>query len=283
MINEKDISYSWESPYRFNGKELDEETGLLYYGARYYDPQISAWLSVDPLSEKYPNLSAYVFSGLNPINIIDPDGRRLTGPGGDEEILVLPENPDDLTKKGWVEQKPKGVKDKGHSRYFKKKDSNLWLAWDAKSKKDPAHYHLYEGTADGGIIQKRRFNAEGILLPKKLKKSIETHLYPSSVLRIGRAAANIGMAISFVFDITALITDSPLSPIYINLRPGEGEPNRAYIDIETGWIYEWRNVNGTREVQYFRDYDYKDGEWRGIDPYERIDYFDENGNRTSWL
>ena len=34
--------------YRFNGKEVDEETGLAYYGARYYDNQLSMWLSVDP-------------------------------------------------------------------------------------------------------------------------------------------------------------------------------------------------------------------------------------------
>ncbi|NMA73661.1 MAG: RHS repeat-associated core domain-containing protein, partial [Bacteroidales bacterium] len=30
----------WHTPYRFNGKELDEETGLYYYGARYYTPEL---------------------------------------------------------------------------------------------------------------------------------------------------------------------------------------------------------------------------------------------------
>ncbi|MDA9963963.1 hypothetical protein OAP05_03345 [Schleiferiaceae bacterium] len=43
--------------YRFNGKELDEETGLAYYGARYYDNQLSMWLSVDPLAHEYRSLS----------------------------------------------------------------------------------------------------------------------------------------------------------------------------------------------------------------------------------
>jgi RHS repeat-associated protein len=42
--------------YKFNGKELDEETGLYYYGARYYDPRISIWLSVHPLAERHPKL-----------------------------------------------------------------------------------------------------------------------------------------------------------------------------------------------------------------------------------
>ena len=42
-------SMYYNAPYKFNGKELDEETGLYYYGARYYDPKVSIWLSVDPL------------------------------------------------------------------------------------------------------------------------------------------------------------------------------------------------------------------------------------------
>jgi RHS repeat-associated protein len=68
---------TWNTPYLFNAKELDEETGLYYYGARYYDPRISLWLSTDPLQEKYPNVSAYAYCIQNPINIIDPDGKKL--------------------------------------------------------------------------------------------------------------------------------------------------------------------------------------------------------------
>jgi RHS repeat-associated protein len=52
-------------------------TGLYYYGARYYDPGVSVWLSVDPLAHKYPSLSPYVYVANNPINAIDPDGRRI--------------------------------------------------------------------------------------------------------------------------------------------------------------------------------------------------------------
>jgi len=50
---------TWNTPYLFNAKELDEETGLYYYGARYYNPRVSLWLSADPLAEKYPGISAY--------------------------------------------------------------------------------------------------------------------------------------------------------------------------------------------------------------------------------
>ena len=40
---------AWNLPYLFNSKELDEETGLYYYGARYLNPTNGRWLSVDPL------------------------------------------------------------------------------------------------------------------------------------------------------------------------------------------------------------------------------------------
>lgn len=70
----------YNSPYKFNGKELDEETGFYYYGARYYDPKISLWLSVDPLAEKYPSWSPYCYTMDNPINFIDPDGRAVAAP-----------------------------------------------------------------------------------------------------------------------------------------------------------------------------------------------------------
>ena len=73
-------SSSFSSPYLFNGKELDRETNLSYYGARYYDAKTSLWLSVDPLAEKMPSHGAYVFSFNNPIKFIDPDG-RMAGPG----------------------------------------------------------------------------------------------------------------------------------------------------------------------------------------------------------
>ena len=66
---------SWKTPYKFNGKELDEETGLYYYGARYMDPRTSVWLSVDPLTEKYPGVGSYIYCNNNPINLVDPDGR----------------------------------------------------------------------------------------------------------------------------------------------------------------------------------------------------------------
>ncbi|MCQ2210396.1 MAG: RHS repeat-associated core domain-containing protein [Paludibacteraceae bacterium] len=66
----------WNTPYLFNAKELDGETGLYYYGARYLNPKDTRWMSVDPLFEKYVGMSPYGYCAGNPVRLVDVDGRR---------------------------------------------------------------------------------------------------------------------------------------------------------------------------------------------------------------
>ena len=62
------------------GKEKDSESGFYYFGARYYDCDLSGlFLSVDPMSDKYPSISPYSYCSWNPIRIIDPDGKSGVG------------------------------------------------------------------------------------------------------------------------------------------------------------------------------------------------------------
>jgi len=79
----------------FTGKELDAETGLYYFGARYYDARTSVWVSPDPIlgaylptgkkDEQLPgmggvfnsfNLGLYSYGHLNPVKFVDPDGNQ---------------------------------------------------------------------------------------------------------------------------------------------------------------------------------------------------------------
>jgi RHS repeat-associated protein len=65
--------------YRYVGKELDSETGLHYYGARYYAAWSGRFISVDPLAHSFPYLSSFNYAGNKPIGDFDIDGMQSTG------------------------------------------------------------------------------------------------------------------------------------------------------------------------------------------------------------
>lgn len=76
MVEHNQSQY-YGNQYKFNGKELDVATGMYYYGARYYDPRLSIFISVDPLVEQ--TFEPYSYVGNNPINFIDPTGMSKDG------------------------------------------------------------------------------------------------------------------------------------------------------------------------------------------------------------
>ena len=63
--------------FTFSAKEKDVETGLSYFGSRYYSSDLSVWLSVDPMSDKYASLSPYVYCADNPVRCVDPNGEEI--------------------------------------------------------------------------------------------------------------------------------------------------------------------------------------------------------------
>jgi RHS repeat-associated protein len=86
-VQEQNGQASDGDPYRFTGKELDEETGLYYHGARYYNPRTQLWASPDPALPDYldsgvaggihepRNLAAYTYTHNNPVKLVDPTGK----------------------------------------------------------------------------------------------------------------------------------------------------------------------------------------------------------------
>ncbi len=74
-VDKKYNSPAYTTPYKFNGKEKDLESGYNYYGARYYCDWLNIWLSVDPLSDRGPWISSYAYCFNNPIQLTDPDGK----------------------------------------------------------------------------------------------------------------------------------------------------------------------------------------------------------------
>jgi len=65
--------------YKYVGKERDEETGLYYYGARYYAGWLARFVSVDPLQFNYPQLTPFNYGGNKPVTHFDIDGMQGTG------------------------------------------------------------------------------------------------------------------------------------------------------------------------------------------------------------
>ena len=77
-MHQTQLKYYPKYPQSFTGKERDSETGFSYFGARYYDSDLmTSWLSVDPLADKYPNISPYAYCAWNPVKLVDPDGREI--------------------------------------------------------------------------------------------------------------------------------------------------------------------------------------------------------------
>jgi RHS repeat-associated protein len=115
---------TWRVPYQYTAKEMDSETGLYYFGARYYDPRTSVWASADPILSRYlpstpheemglvklrmpavqnplpkfnlpgmggvfnpANLALFSYAHQNPLRYVDPDGRQVLN--GETEAPVF--------------------------------------------------------------------------------------------------------------------------------------------------------------------------------------------------
>ena len=103
-----ELGYAWmndaalvDSKYRFGGKEFNADFGLKLndYGARWYDPAVARWTSVDPLADSYAPYSPYNYTLNNPIRFVDPDGRSVKSTivedNGDDTYTVVGGNAND--------------------------------------------------------------------------------------------------------------------------------------------------------------------------------------------
>ena len=280
----------WNTPYLFNAKEFDEETGLYYYGARYYDPRLSLWISVDPLQEEKPWFMPYHYCSVNPINRIDEDGNSddvvqfwKNGPYVD----MSKANGSSVTVKGFPRDNRYFWNQllKTHPEMFSKKNIELikakrapivdeqWISYNkmhANYKGNKlVHHHVEQG----------RF---AVPLPESVHRKFTSQLHKingskfNSNVRMVKGTSFLS-SMTALFSMVSIFTDSPNSPIYMFLSPGEGKQNRAYVDFMTGQIYEWSlRDNNIREVRFYKDYKRVGGTWRGVDMTNK-QYFDKSG------
>ena len=152
----------YNSPYKFNGKELDEETGFYYYGARYYDPKISIWLSVDPLAEKFPNFNPYNYVMQNPLNLIDPTGMSPEEGGNDPKtnVIVFIYGPTELEQR--------------KSDYKGKDGWNAIFATSIDQAFEEVNRNYNDGTIDNLVISSHANNSEISIGKYVVNNNIET-------------------------------------------------------------------------------------------------------------
>ncbi len=113
-IDERASDGSYNTPYKFSGKEKDDETQYSYFGARYYDSDLSVWLSVDPMSDKYPSTSSYMYCLGNPIMLIDPFGLE---PGDPKRIGFFQRIANAFSFKGYINRANKYAVENGIADY----------------------------------------------------------------------------------------------------------------------------------------------------------------------
>jgi RHS repeat-associated protein len=82
--------------YRFSSKEIHANSGMYYYGFRFYDPNLQRWINRDPIGE-FPGINLYGYVKSDPLDLVDPFGLdaaaalarlgRFAGYAGEEELI----------------------------------------------------------------------------------------------------------------------------------------------------------------------------------------------------
>ncbi len=269
----------WNTPYLFNAKEFDEETGMYYYGARYYEPRLSLWMTVDPLcvsdlimnNEDYLdgehnggvynpyNNNPYIYCYQNPIRLIDPNGKQVD--------IILPENPDNIDLSVWEKYQPE--RHNGHLRYWRHRESGVFLAYDNDPQKG-SHYHLYKdsrfnvrldsegvqsGTklADGKKLSKgaQRFHLKGgaklnmRAIQNGLKGSMACLGFVSVITEVFRMATNHPDALFSTINPTGSLntlygvsTGNGLNNMYYEITSRSKDASSIYINIYESYYYD---------------------------------------------
>ena len=132
----------------FTGHIKDKSTGLNYMQARYYDPNIGRFLSIDPVTfldtGKPEMFNRYSYAANDPINAFDPDGRQtvVIKDDGPNKIVVLPKNVyNKVNAKGSVPGKS------SFNRSFKSKSQMERFATNIMEKAEAAGTVTHEGDA----------------------------------------------------------------------------------------------------------------------------------------
>lgn len=219
----------WNTPYLFNAKELDEETGLYYYGARYYDPRTSVWLSTDPLQEKYPNISSYAYCFQNPVKFIDPTGMEGEDP---EEGWVHTKDNSMVYDSRVIDQKT-ATKHYGKSATFIPVGSSYTTA--EGDKVELGQYGFYKLNGDVKLLKD--------IGPQKIAEAKPVD-YSGATMTAGILMCGVLIADDATF---IGVADDPAIPVVFTVAAVSAIVMKATYEIEK---IRWRPDPGPDGVQY---------------------------------
>ena len=134
--------------FTFSAKEKDAETGFSYFGSRYYNSDVSIWLSVDPMSDKYPSMSPYVYCANNPIKLVDPNGEEFVGTDG-EKVRVSRDKNGQISVGDNASEDLKRMASMINSSGSKTASKQFMKLANNNCK---IHFHIVQGEGDGSKV-----------------------------------------------------------------------------------------------------------------------------------
>ena len=223
------LSRLFAESYTFSAKERDPETGLSYFGSRYYSSDLSIWLSVDPMSAKYPSLSPYVYCANNPVMLTDPNGDTVRPMGIEEYEMILNTLPQ--KDKKYVQLDKNGLIDKDLMNSHQSESGNYNGLCDLVND-DITYEVILEGTEFPYIDQKGEPNSQTASYQKDFQYSQYNGDGSITTYTIPGESGNCGLTL---FPGRLCPTNSPDNNVKIYINSNLSDSKRAEYFSHEGY------------------------------------------------